>query len=166
MNFMKRPTVNAFKRRWFKFNKLSVKEKLLLTGSFFLLGIVRFSILVIPFKFITVIIGKKMADSPETLNKRAYRKALKIGWAVDTMSRYTPWESKCLVQAVTALLFLRVFGIPYTLYLGLDKDDSNALIAHAWLRCGELIITGNGGKDRFQVVAKFARVQLNMKGTE
>ncbi|WP_041445236.1 lasso peptide biosynthesis B2 protein [Syntrophobotulus glycolicus] len=142
-----------------KFSHLSMKEKLLLAGSFLLLGAVRLTILVIPFRYIVPVIGKKMAESAQTMDRRTYRKAAKIGWAIDTMSRYTPWESKCLVQAVTALLFLRIFGIPYTLYLGLDRDEANQLVAHAWLRCGELIVTGNAGKERFRVVSQFARNQ-------
>ncbi|MCG1024345.1 MAG: lasso peptide biosynthesis B2 protein [Dehalobacter sp.] len=141
-----------------RFIKCSLKEKLLLISSFLLLGIVRFLILIIPFKYITLLIGEKMADSPSTMDQKKHGKALKIGRAVSLVSRYTPWESKCLVQAVTALFYLRIFGIPYTLYLGLDKGETNQLLAHAWLRCGELIITGNNEKDRFKVVAQFAKV--------
>lgn len=139
-----------------KFCRLSIKQKLLFISAFFLTGIVRLLILVIPFKWLALVIGEKMADSPSELDQKAYQQAAKIGWAVTRISRYTPWQSKCLVQAITTLLYLKFFRIPYTLYLGLDKDQANNLIAHAWLRCGELIVTGGGEQDRFQVVARFA----------
>lgn len=97
-----------------------------------------------------------MAESPTEVNYTTYRKAAKVGWAVNRMSQFTPWESKCLVQAITAQIVLRLLKIPYTLYLGLDKDESSKLIAHSWLRCGGLIVTGGREKERFIVVAKFA----------
>lgn len=141
-----------------KMIQYSFKEKLLLMASFVFMGIIRFVIIVMPFKYVSKFIGEKMADSPYTADKRTYRRAWKIGWAVDLMSRHTPWESKCLVQAISALVLLKIFKVHYTLYLGLNKGNDNDLIAHAWLRCGELIITGDSPNNHFQVVAQFAYI--------
>ena len=82
--------------------------------------------------------------------------ARKIGEVVDTVSRSTPWESKCLVQALVVKIMLRRRGIANTLFLGVGKDEENSLVAHAWLRCGETIITGGKGRQWFTVVGKFA----------
>lgn len=98
-----------------------------------------------------------MAESPIELSPSKYRRAAKVGWAVNKMSLFTPWESKCLVQAITAQVVLRIIKVPYTLYLGLDRNESKELVAHAWLRCGELIVTGAREKERFVTVAQFAR---------
>ena len=51
---------------------------------------------------------------------------------------------------------LRRRQIQSTLYLGLAKDASQSLQAHAWLRCGEDIITGKAGHERFSVISSFA----------
>ncbi|MDR3287863.1 MAG: lasso peptide biosynthesis B2 protein [Peptococcaceae bacterium] len=134
------------------------KRTLLCGGVFLLLGAVRLTLLVVPFKHIAARLGEKMGESPDAESWPAGRKAARIGWAVGKMSRYTPWESKCLVQAVTAHLLLRLFGLSYTLYLGLglEKDEDGKLSAHAWLRCGDLIITGGREKEGFRSVAQFA----------
>ncbi|EQB20784.1 hypothetical protein UNSWDHB_1857 [Dehalobacter sp. UNSWDHB] len=44
------------------------------------------------------------------------------------------------------------------MYFGLEKDQSNKLKAHAWLRCGFLIVTGGREKDQFKVISQFANV--------
>jgi hypothetical protein len=48
--------------------------------------------------------------------------------------------------------------IAATLYLGVakKKDQPEQLAAHAWLRCGDAILTGAAGHRQFAVVAVFA----------
>ena len=79
----------------------------------------------------------------------------RIAWAVRTASRYTPWESKCLAQAMAARMMLKRRRFPTTIYLGVLKDDKAGLKAHAWIRCGERILTGAQGHGQFTVVATF-----------
>jgi hypothetical protein len=51
---------------------------------------------------------------------------------------------------------LRRRGAASTLYLGLAKDRETQLQAHAWLRCGERILTGQRGMAGFTVISTFA----------
>ena len=44
-------------------------------------------------------------------------------------------------------------GIHSTLYLGVGKDEGK-MIAHAWLRCGQMYVTGGNGSS-YAMVAKF-----------
>ena len=139
-----------------RFFKLSWKIQLLLIGSFCLMGIVRLTILVLPFRYITPLMGKQMIESPKGINPKLLDKAVKVGWAINKMSSFTPWESKCLVRAFTAQIILQMLRIPSTLYLGLARDDAKQLLAHAWLRCGRLTITGAKECESFKAVAQFA----------
>ena len=87
------------------------------------------------------------------VDSRAYR----IGWAVRTMSRRTPWNSNCLAQAIAAKRMLRRRGTACTLYLGLAKDAHDELAAHAWLRCGNRVLTGGRLSQRqYTVVSTFS----------
>jgi hypothetical protein len=45
-----------------------------------------------------------------------------------------------------------------TLYLGVakDKTKTEGLAAHAWLRCSNIILTGQEGHRQFTVVAMFS----------
>lgn len=85
-----------------------------------------------------------------------YKIARRVLWAVNMATIRTPWESKCLVRALTAQRMLKKRDVYTTLYLGVGKDTNNKMLAHAWLRCGEFIMTGGRERDRFKEVAKFS----------
>lgn len=76
---------------------------------------------------------------------------------IQVMSRYTFWESKCLIQAIAAMKMLEKRGIESTLYLGTSKGETGEMIAHAWLRSGPCYITGAEVMARFTVVGTFAK---------
>lgn len=148
--------MKVWKGRLTRFHRLSLKMKLLCVIAYFLMGIIRLGIIVFPFKYIAPILGEKNKSSLAEVERSVLVHASKISFAVETMSRFTPWESKCLVRAITAQLLLRVVRTPSTLYLGMSRDSSNKLIAHAWLRCGEFIMTGASESKNFKSVAQFA----------
>lgn len=56
----------------------------------------------------------------------------------------TPWESKCLVRALAAQRLLCRRGLSSTLYLGCGMEEGK-MVAHAWLRFGEMYVTGGDG---------------------
>lgn len=77
-----------------------------------------------------------------------------IRTVVEAVSKHTPWESKCMVQALTAKWLLNRYSIASTIYFGVKKDPENekGLKAHAWLRVGDMIATGREGVRSFKVV--------------
>jgi hypothetical protein len=102
-----------------------------------------------------------MAESPYIDTEDQLAVAARIGWAVRGLGQRLPWMSQCLVQAVAATWMLRRRRIPCTLYFGLAKDPEAHLKAHAWVRCGTLVLTGNAARDGYTVVATFAAPDLN-----
>lgn len=72
------------------------------------------------------------------------------------MSRYTFWESQCLVKSIAGQKMLKWRQIDSTLYLGAAKDQDGNFIAHSWLRSGPFYVSGSKGMEQFTVVAKFA----------
>lgn len=148
--------LGRLKHRVQKFFRLSTKIKILIFVSFLIMGFIRFLILIVPSNRVISLMGRERLESPESLNKTAQERALKVGWAIDIMRHHTPWQSKCLVTALSAQLILKILHIPSTLYLGVSKADTNKMIAHAWLRSGEHIITGAIDKDAFQCVTYFS----------
>lgn len=132
-----------------------VSKKLLLE-SFFYLGVGRF-LKSIPFSKVAPTLGAHMEET--TFDSSAVdRKTLaSVSQAIHIMSRYTVWESQCLVKAIAAMKMLEKRRIESTLYLGTARDKSGELIAHAWLRSGPYYITGFEEMARFTVVGKFAK---------
>jgi hypothetical protein len=118
-----------------------------------LLHLAKLVILFMPFKRIASWMGRLQIESTHDL--RYTRMAARIELAIRRASRYTLHRSKCYDQALTAKALLGQGRLPATIYFGLAKDSDNQLIAHAWVRCGNKIISGKAGFERFTVVACF-----------
>ncbi|MDR3598919.1 MAG: lasso peptide biosynthesis B2 protein [Desulfosporosinus sp.] len=138
-----------------QFLSLRFTDQRPLIEAFILLGISRFLILAIKFKTVAPVLGKHGKESANKVTAQDLEISKKVAWAVRVMSKHTVWESKCLVQAMTAKIMLNRRKISSTIYLGVAKDEAQQLIAHAWLRCGDKILTGGGGRDKFTVVGIF-----------
>ena len=134
---------------------MSNKEKFYIIQTFFYTGVYRAFILFVPFNKLRKSMGKHKQESPDKIDNDTYRTARTIASRVMFVSAKTPWESKCLVQALTAQKLLKNQGISTTIYLGVRKEG-NEMKAHAWLRCGDYYVTGGTIRDQYTVVAKFA----------
>jgi len=149
------------------FFKLPFKEKLLLTEAFVCLLAARLAILVFPFKKIAPGIGIHMKETPPDIHPRLKEILLQIRRSIRRASKYAPWQSKCLVQAIAGKMMLKRRNIPYTLYLGVTRDvgkeveKKNALKAHAWLRSGNIILAGKEGFKKYTVVSTFGEEGRN-----
>ncbi|MEM4997244.1 lasso peptide biosynthesis B2 protein [Priestia sp. SB1] len=143
-------------RRILAFFSLNSKTKLLFIEAFINLGKARY-LKSIAFSKVAPSLGEQMKEtplSPITSNKE---ELANISKAIHIMSRYTLWESQCLVKAIAGMKMLEKRGIESTLYLGTAKDKNGELVAHAWLRSGSSYISGAEVMHQFTVVAKFAK---------
>lgn len=162
-----------FVKRIKKFRSLNLNDKLLIIKIFILTAAARAAMLIIPFRKLKTHMGELNKESSLGASQEEYNRASKIGWAIEKVSNHTPWESKCLVMALTAQYLLSHEEIESTLYLGVAKEDNllkkknkyeialnkgseSNMIAHSWIRCGELYVTGGNGVG-FAIVAKFKK---------
>ena len=115
----------------------------------------------LPFRWIATNLSQPV-DHPidEAISAEGMLRAQGIGWAIRTLSRHHPWKVKCLVQAVAGKWMLQRSGLPGTLYLGVDHGKEKWLEAHAWLRCGTEIITGEAEHERFKIIAAFPEEKI------
>jgi hypothetical protein len=132
------------------------RDKLLFFEAYILTGIARGAMLLIKFNKLKKYMGEHNTESPREVNFKDYNTVIRIRKAVLKASCYTPWESKCLVQALTVQKMLKKRKISATIYLGVSKDKDNNLAAHAWSRVGEMIVTGGELKDAFTQVSSFS----------
>jgi len=140
------------------FTRLDFKNKVLFLRTFILCGYYRFVMIFIPFSKLAKKMGALGVESSETYNEELHPYILKVRRMVMTASKNTPWESLCMVQALTAQKLLNNKKIDSTIYFGLSKNEKNEPIAHAWLKHGGKIVVGEKGVERFSVVAKFGSV--------
>jgi hypothetical protein len=152
------PWFTSLKNAPAKWRRRNGTERLLLLEAFVLLGVARLLVLTIPFRWLAGSLGKHMQESVSTVEHADLRHAILIGQAVRSAAGNTPWESVCLPQAVTGKWMLKRRRIAGTLYLGVAKAEGTPeqLTAHAWLRCGDSILTGGPGHKQFTVVALFS----------
>lgn len=129
------------------------KVKTMTLKSYWYSAIFRFQILTMEMNKLHKYWGEEGKESPYEETDENYIFAYRVSKEVDRICRKTKWESKCLVRALTAQKLLKEKGIHSTLYLGCGLEEGK-MIAHAWLRCGELYVTGGNGAG-YAIVDKF-----------
>jgi len=135
-----------------------LKDQFLLFEAFVVTGFVRAAVLTVPFKKLVSRLkaGKQEREQNQYNHTDDNRQVIrKVKWAISIVSKYTPWESKCLVQALTAHIMLKKRKISGTLHLGLKKDESENLVAHAWYISGNIVVTGGRGLWGYTEISKF-----------
>ncbi len=138
------------------FLRFNTRTKLLFVEAFIFLAWARI-LKSKKFSKVSALLGKHMDETPLCLDEKKYIILKQVSQSVNIMSKYTFWESMCLVRAIAAMKMLERRNIESTLYLGTGKDETGKMIAHAWLRSGPFYITGDKEMDRFVVVSKFAK---------
>ncbi len=120
-----------------------------------LLGGNRLLIKLIPLRYFVNWVGVPFRDASflPLIQTADAPKAEALGRTVQLAARYTPWESNCFPQALTACCLLKCYGIPYSLFFGVQKTP--ALAAHAWVRAGRVCVAGGESFSQFAVVSCF-----------
>jgi len=126
----------------------------------------KLAIRLIPFKRIAPLLGrsKGTACSIPLLTRSQTRRAKLVASVISSAARYVPSDSNCYPEALTAVLLLRLYGIPYAFFFGLKRDpSSDSFKAHAWAASGTVRLTGGGGFDEYTVVGCFICPRLAME---
>ncbi len=140
-----------------KWLELDWAQRFTLFEAAWTLVVAQAAIRLIPFGKIAPSLGRLGAPPPATpLASGAVQQAQRVGWAVRVLAHYLPWDARCLAQAIAASWMLRRRGLPSVFYLGVDHGRETWLEAHAWLRCGDEILTGEPQHERFKVIAVFS----------
>jgi hypothetical protein len=119
------------------------------------LSFAKLLIIFFPFKKIAALIGRPQIESP----KEFYRdkKIRDIEVAIIRGIKYVFFSSKCYDQALATTFMLKRRKISSTIYFGLHKE-AEQLSAHSWVRCGEKIVSGRFGHERFTPIAWFGSI--------
>jgi hypothetical protein len=150
-----------------RFIRLTASERHLFLEAVFWCALVRLTMLMVPFRKYASLLGtfKDENGDSKDLNNETRRMFLEqISKAVKRASSYVPWKTRCFVEAIVAKRMLKYRNIPCTIYLGLKKveviNDGELvkdMSAHAWLACGDFIVTGGQGAklEQYTVVSTF-----------
>jgi len=141
--------MNSLKKAFF----LPNKSKAMAFRLILLLHKYWFLTLFCSFKYLSLRIGEQGVElnSVIPINKKKY--LIFIFKIFNGINKYWLYNFKCLVRVLAASEFLRKKNIPYTLFLGVKKQNSK-MLAHAWLKCDNIYITGSTQED-YQIVTFF-----------
>ena len=116
----------------------------------------------LPFSEVAPFLGEQMRKHPFRIDESNGKIFKQISHAINIMSKYTFWESQCLVKAIAAMKMLERRQIESTLYLGTAKDENGKMIAHAWLRSGPFYITGAEGMEKFMSLVNLQIISIEI----
>ncbi len=138
---------------------MPIRDKVWLCPLFIYSGIVRLAILILPFRTLAPLLGQhhRNVQLSPLATPIQLEQAWRIGRIVRTATRWTPWQSKCLVQAILVRSLFTYYEIPYVLYLGttLTEEGEAPMKSHAWIKVGPWIVIGREGHRKYHVVGSF-----------
>lgn len=109
----------------------------------------------VPFHRLAPQLGRAQRETPAAITPTDRATAVAVSWAVQAVARHVPLGFVCLPQAIAAQRMLRRRGVATTLYLGVAAEhaDRLGLRAHAWLRAGDKLVTGEHEAARHRALA-------------
>ena len=134
------------------FLRMPLKQKLLIPQVFVLMAYYKNRVHKHPFAELAPKIGQLGYETPIETSPRNARLVHEL---MESMFRRIGWKDSCLIRALTAKKLLNRMGERCTLYMGVHKREGEGMTAHAWLRCGKLIVTGGESIAAYTVTAVF-----------
>jgi len=131
-----------------KFLNLNPSERGLVIGALFHLAAIRIGLWALPLQQLIKRLPP-MAVARDDGRASNALPAERIAWAIRAVSRYLPGTGNCLAQSLTAQTMLARRGYSSQLRIGVAKDDSGRLKAHAWVECEGKIVIGAAGAAQY-----------------
>lgn len=156
----------SFLARWsrgaLRFTQISWRERLLLVEAAILLAASSLAIAWLPFRWVTRLAGRegRRIDSSAATEPSIAA----IRWAVAACGRFAPWRPVCFQHGLAAHWMLRRRGIASTLYYGASSDPDRGVIAHVWIKSGELAVIGCEEAGRYAVLATYPPIRPDQAG--
>ncbi len=135
--------------KWRRFMQLDGADKWLLLRAMAWLAVARIRLAVVPFRRLSA----RLSTVPDSAHREPDPEIVRrIGFAVRVAANHVPWRSDCFPQTIAAHTLLRRCGYTSTIHLGVERTGEDDLAAHAWLTCGEFVVTGGEDLDRYTEV--------------
>lgn len=138
----RKETINRLKLIW--------SHKGLLIGTGLLLGLLRFGLLILPYRWVTSCLDRTSIVK-KGVGTGDMSSLTHLTWATQAMGRRMLGDKPCLPQALALQWLLRRRCIRTELHIGVRRQGEHKLDAHAWLeKEGQVIIGGRQSPVRFK----------------
>jgi hypothetical protein len=130
--------------------RMDRRRTMLLAEAILWLAVMRAATPFVPFRryrtrlgaFVAPVDGGSIDEGRQAASAARAALAAEIGWAVACAARNAPFAAVCLPQALAAKIMLRRRGIVAELFFGFSREGGGELATHAWLRVGDVEVTG------------------------
>ena len=136
-----------------KLGRLPAPRRAILIRTVFALWAARLATWLLPFPLgRRLLVGSHRTSTPTVSGEQ-------IRWAMSHAQRVVP-RATCLPQALAAEALLTRGGLPADLRIGVKKEPSGKLLAHAWVESNGRIVVGDlpGGVDVYTRLPAIPRV--------
>lgn len=116
-------------------------ERRLFLQAGILLAAVRLGLFLLPFQTLCRFLVYLNRIFPSSTQFKASF-SNQVFWSVATAGQYIP-KATCLCQALVVRMLLERASIPCRLYIGVAKDKSGGLEAHAWVESQDQVFLGD-----------------------
>lgn len=125
-----------------KFGELSWEEQLLFSEAYFLHLTTGLILKVIPFRWIPCVFRSPQSTvhSPQSGDIELIR------MAIYRAGRASPWKNRCLVSSLAGRCMVRRRKIESQLSVGVAKHPGGKMVAHAWLKSGDVELVERSGE--------------------
>ena len=135
-----------------RFTRISWRERALLAEAGLLLALASLAVALLSFRRVVRLAGR---DGPSRPAASAEAAIADVRWAVSAAGRFAPWSPVCFQHGLAAHWMLRRRSIPSTLYYGASSDAERGIIAHVWIKSGDLPVIGCEEAGRYAVLAAY-----------
>jgi hypothetical protein len=144
--------------QWLRLWHMPSQRKRLLCLALFLLFWDTLCVRWLSFRPIAVFLGEQGYAAQHSLTPDQQVWCRDWAWALAAVANRLPWTAICLVRALAGQCDLRNRRVGATVYLGVAAARTSAgglIDAHAWLCCGEQVLTGGYEAARFKPLVIF-----------
>jgi Transglutaminase-like superfamily len=150
-----------------RFIQLPSQERHLFVKTYLLLTVVRLGLVLRSFNrlrnLLERISNSRQTVEPDSIGQRQL--VVRSQWAVNACCKFMPGSVKCLAKALTMKTLLDWYNCSSTLIIGVDKNSTDRLEAHAWIEYEGHVVMGQlEDLSRFKPLPNLpqsSRVQLN-----
>jgi Transglutaminase-like superfamily len=136
---------------------INTKERHLLINSFILLALVKLGLLLLSFQTLRLLLANISQPNP----KLEQTPLSKIIWTVNASTNYMPGGAKCLARALTCQVLMKRRGYSPELRIGVAKNETGTLEAHAWVESqGKVVIGYLADLSRFTILPSLPENRL------
>lgn len=138
------------------FARLPFERQKLLVMATLMLAVVALLRRFFPFRAIAA--RTRHPDAPHADPPRQEELVAAIRWAIWAAARRVPWRAQCFEQGFAAQWLLTRRHVPTTLHYGVANRADEGMVAHVWVRAGDIDVVGCNGIEEFTELARFPLV--------